>query len=232
MVYQVTLATRWRGIHGHFIRLRLLFFAVTELCGYNYVSTSMNIRQNIMKLVYPLIMKLQQKQVLKNMLTNDKHIPALVSFYDLQATAISGEPFSFSQLKGRKVLVVNVASNCGYTGQYAELEKLYRENKEKLVILGFPANDFKEQEPGNDESIASFCKLNYGVTFPLFQKHSVLKPQQNKIYQWLTDPALNGWNEQQPTWNFCKYLIDGQGTLLGFYAAPVSPLSSEIVSQL
>jgi glutathione peroxidase len=100
------------------------------------------------------------------------------------------------------------------------------------VILGFPANDFKEQEPGSDEEIASFCKLNFGVTFPLFKKQTVLDGNENAVYNWLTNPSANGWNQQKPTWNFCKYLVDENGKLIAFYPPAVSPLAAEVVSQL
>jgi glutathione peroxidase len=191
----------------------------------------MTIKQKIMKLVYPLIMKVQQPQASKNILKNELNIHPPVSFHSLQGTLISKQPFSFSTLKGKKVLLVNVASNCGYTGQYSDLETLYQQYKDKLIVLGFPANDFKDQEPGSNQEIANFCKINYGVTFPLFQKQSVLEGE-NQIYKWLSDPSLNGWNKQQPTWNFCKYLVDENGTLTGFFAAPVSPLADEIVSKV
>ena len=112
----------------------------------------------------------------------------------------------------------------GFTGQYEELENLYRENKDKLVILGFPANDFKEQEKKDNADIASFCKINYGVSFQLMQKSQVVKgAAQNPVFQWLSQPAQNGWCEQAPLWNFSKYLIDEQGVLQGFYSQMISP---------
>ena len=128
---------------------------------------------------------------------------------------------------------MNTASDCGYTGQYGELEKLSQENKETLVVLGFPANDFKEQEKGTDENIASFCKLNFGVTFPLLQKSKTVKGTgQNEIFQWLTHKNKNGWNDQAPTWNFCKYLVDEDGKLVHFFASSVEPMSSEVLKAI
>jgi len=159
-------------------------------------------------------------------------LPHRNPFHSLHATLNSKQPFDFAELTGKKVLIVNVASNCGYTPQYTELESLYQQYKTKLVILGFPANDFKEQEPGSDAEIASFCKLNFGVTFPLFQKQSVLNVNQNPVYKWLTDSSANGWNEQKPTWNFCKYLVDEEGKLVAFFPSAVSPLDDAIVSRL
>ena len=172
-------------------------------------------------------MKAEKKET-KNIHQNAHGAQSIVPFHSLEATLNSKQPFHFSQLKGKKVLLVNVASNCGYTPQYTELEALYQQSKEKLVILGFPANDFKEQEPGSDEEIAGFCKVNFGVTFPLFQKQSVLNTAGNRVYQWLTEPAANGWNNQKPTWNFCKYLVDENGNLVAFFPAAVSPLGNEI----
>ena len=155
----------------------------------------MTIRQYLLKALYPVIMLLGKLSPAKNavQLNKDNKEP-IVSFYSLQATAINGDTIRFSQFAGKKVLIVNTASDCGYTGQYAELEKLYEQEKDRLVIIGFPANDFKEQEKKNNDEIASFCKKNYGVSFLLMQKSVVLKKEnQNSVFQWLTDAAKNGW---------------------------------------
>ncbi len=128
-----------------------------------------------------------------------------------------------SEYKGKKIIVVNVASNCGYTNQYEELEKIFTENEKNLIILGFPSNDFNNQESGSDEEVAQFCKINFGVTFPLFKKASVISPNQQTIFQWLSNEKLNGWNNQEPVWNFSKYLIDEEGILKAFYGPAVSP---------
>lgn len=193
----------------------------------------MTIRQRIMKAIYPAIMFLTPKKKNMSQHNQDGQVKAPVSFYTLSATANNKTAFDFGQLQGKKVLIVNTASNCGYTAQYAELQKLYEQHKDKLVILGFPANDFKEQEKGTDEEIASFCQVNFGVSFPLMQKTTVIKSaQQNSVYQWLTDAAKNGWNSTPPEWNFSKYLVDENGTLIDYYPPSVSPLSEEIVSQL
>lgn len=135
----------------------------------------------------------------------------------------------FQELKGKKVLIVNTASNCGYTHQYAELQELYRSHSDTLTIIGFPSNNFREQEKGSDEEIATFCQVNYGVTFPLAKKSDVLKGEgQNKVFEWLTNKQLNGWNEQEPSWNFSKYLINEQGLLTHYFDPAVSPLSTEV----
>ena len=126
-------------------------------------------------------------------------------------------------------MLVNTASNCGYTSQYDDLQKLYESFRDKLVIIAFPANDFKEQEKGSDEEIAEFCRVNYGVTFPLAAKSSVVKGKhQNEVFKWLSDETLNGWNDQEPTWNFCKYLVDEEGKLIKFFDTGVSPLSDDV----
>lgn len=144
--------------------------------------------------------------------------------------SIDGKDFDYSQLKGKKVLIVNVASECGYTPQYEDLEKLYEAYKDKLVVLGFPANNFGGQEPGSNEEIQSFCKKNYGVTFPLFEKISVKGEDMHPIYKWLTTIDMNGWNDKEPKWNFNKYLIDENGNLTHYFSSAVKPMSDEIVS--
>ena len=161
--------------------------------------------------------------------TNVNNVSPYLSFYSLKAVLVNGTDFDFSTLKGRKVLLVNVASDCGYTPQYAELEKLFQSYKQNLVILAFPANDFKGQEPGNEKEIDEFCKKNYAVSFSLFQKHSVLEPDQHEVFRWLSHKNKNGWNDLPPSWNFCKYLVDENGRLQYFFAPYISPLSDEIV---
>ena len=154
------------------------------------------------------------------------------SFYDLSAKANNGIPISFKEYAGKKILLVNLASQCGYTPQYNELQKLQDDFKEKLIVLGFPSDDFGGQEPGSDEEIASFCQVNFGVTFQLFRKAEVIGPQMQGVYKWLADPSLNGWNSKEPTWNFCKYLVDERGQLLHFYSSSVSPLSDEVINSV
>lgn len=146
--------------------------------------------------------------------------------------SIDGTEYDYSGLKGKKVLIVNTASECGYTPQYEDLEKLYQSYKDKLIILGFPANNFGGQEPGTNEEIKEFCKTKYSVTFPMFEKISVAGDDMAPIYKWLTSKDLNGWNDQQPKWNFNKYLLDEEGNLVKYYSSAVKPMSDEIVSQL
>lgn len=188
----------------------------------------MTLGQRIKKAFYPLIMFATGKG--KNHLSNNReNKKPPVSFYNLKTVLNNGDQFSFDKLKGKKVLLVNTASNCGYTNQYSELEELYLQEKEKLVILAFPANDFKEQEKGNDAEIAQFCKINFGVTFPLMKKSTVIKnAYQNEVYKWLTDPNKNGWNDKPPVWNFSKYLVNEEGVLVYYFEPGVSPLSTEV----
>lgn len=156
-----------------------------------------------------------------------------VSFYSLHTFDNKGNDVNFEQFRGKKILLVNTASECGFTPQYEELEKLYQQYKGKLVIIAFPANDFGEQEKGSDDEVASFCKINYGVTFPLMKKSVVLKGQeQNAVFKWLSDKSKNGWNDQEPTWNFCKYLVDENGVLTNFYNSSVAPMSKEVIEAI
>jgi len=154
------------------------------------------------------------------------------SFYDFKMTANNGKEIDFSIYKGKKVLVVNVASECGYTPQYKELEQLHQLYKNKLEVIGFPADNFGHQEPGSDSDIAHFCEVNFGVTFQLFKKSSVVGDDQNPLYYWLSHKSENGWNNTPPKWNFCKYLVNEKGELIKFYSSAVSPMSDEIVKQL
>ncbi|MFP4091281.1 MAG: glutathione peroxidase [Cyclobacteriaceae bacterium] len=157
-------------------------------------------------------------------------IPA--SFHDFSLRNIEGKEINFSEFKGKKVLLVNVASRCGYTPQYEGLQELHEKYGDKVVVLGFPANNFGSQEPGSNQEIAAFCDKNYGVTFPMFEKISVKGIDKHPLYRWLSDSQLNGWNNQEPSWNFCKYLVDEQGKLLKFYPSSVKPMSDEIIKAI
>jgi len=191
----------------------------------------MTIRQSILKFLYPLITLFSG--LFKNGVeTNKEKIEPNSSFYSLSATLNNGQVFSFDSLKGYKVIIVNTASDCGFTAQYSQLEELYQLYKDKLKIIAFPANDFKDQEKGNDEDIAAFCKLNYGVSFLLMQKTKVVGSEQNDVFKWLSNKNINGWCNQQPEWNFCKYLIDENGVLLNYFPSAVSPLSKKVVGQI
>lgn len=158
--------------------------------------------------------------------------PSAMNFYDFKMNAIDGSVIDFSQFKGKKILIVNTASQCGYTSQYADLQKLHQQHGDKLVVLGFPANNFGGQEPGSNEQIQGFCQKNYGVSFQMFEKISVKGSDMHPLYQWLSDRNQNGWNDQAPSWNFCKYLISEEGKLLKFYGSAVKPMSEDITSLL
>jgi glutathione peroxidase len=191
----------------------------------------MSYRQSILKTVYPAIMWSSKSTGKKQILTNNNKVIAPVSFYSLTSKDINGNDFNFATLAGKKVLIVNTASNCGFTGQYEALEKLAKQYGDKLVVIGFPANDFKEQESADNSDIASFCKKNYGVTFLLMEKSSVIKGQsQNQVYKWLSDMSINGWCNQEPAWNFCKYVVNEQGVLTHYFPMTVDPLAPEVVA--
>lgn len=200
----------------------------------NRNSTNMTGKQKVMKAIYPVIMGVS-KLFGKNSkaMTNENTTRPKQPVYDLSVTLNNGSALPLSSLAGKKILVVNTASNCGYTNQYEDLQKLYKRYENKLVIIGFPANDFKEQEKGSDEDIAQFCKVNFGVSFPLAKKSVVVKsPEQNEVFDWLTHAAKNGWNEQQPSWNFSKYLLNEEGVLTNYFDPGVSPLSEEVIKAI
>jgi glutathione peroxidase len=154
------------------------------------------------------------------------------SIYEIKVKTIDGTETTLSSFKGKKMLIVNVASECGYTPQYADLQKLHEQYGDKVAVLGFPANDFGAQEPGNEETIKSFCQKNYGVTFPMFSKIQVKGNDMHPLYQWLTDPEKNGWNNRQPAWNFNKYLVDENGNLTDYFPSKVKPMDELILSKL
>ena len=156
--------------------------------------------------------------------------PMQNSIYEFKMKDIDGKEVDFSTYKGKKLLLVNVASKCGYTPQYADLQELNEKYGDKVTILAFPANNFGGQEPGTSEDIKEFCSANYGVTFQLFEKISVKGVDKHPLYRWLSDKNLNGWNNAEPSWNFCKYLINEKGDLVKFFPSSVKPLDNELVS--
>lgn len=148
------------------------------------------------------------------------------SIYDFKIRSIDGDLIDFSRYKGKNLLIVNVASKCGYTPQYADLEKLHENYGDKVVVLGFPANNFGNQEPGTNAEIAEFCQKNYGVKFQMFEKISVKGDDQHPLYKWLKEKT-----GQEPTWNFCKYLVKPDGTVK-FFPSKVKPLDAQILDEL
>lgn len=153
-------------------------------------------------------------------------LPSTASIYEFKINSIDGEPIDFAAYKGKNLLIVNVASKCGYTPQYADLEKLHEQFGDKVVVLGFPANNFGSQEPGSNMEIAEFCQKNYGVKFQMFEKLSVKGDDQHPLYAWLKEKTGS-----EPTWNFCKYLVKADGTVK-FFNSKVKPLDPQIVGEL
>lgn len=150
------------------------------------------------------------------------------SFYDFSLKSLDGkETIDFAKYKGKKVVVVNTASECGYTPQYADWQAFHKEHGDKIVVLGVPANNFGGQEPGSNKEIATFCQKNYGVTFQMLEKVSVVGSDQHPLFKWLSKKDLNGWNDKEPTWNFCKYVINEKGEVSHFFASGVKPNSPE-----
>lgn len=188
-------------------------------CTTTKTQKNMSTRQNMLKSFYPVLTSVTRFFGVNSKVVLPKTVSdPVTSVYTIPFELINGDTADLSAYRGKKIVVVNTASDCGYTGQYEELQKLYEQRKDELVIIGFPANDFKQQEKGSNEEIASFCKKNYGVDFPLAMKTTVIKSaDQHPIFQWLSDQKQNGWNEQAPSWNFSKYVIDEQGKLIGYF---------------
>jgi len=175
-----------------------------------------------------------KKTVSKKQTTQQTKTPQkMQTIYNYTFKDINDEDFSFADLKGKKILILNTASKCGYTPQYDALEKLYQEYKDQnFVIIGFPSDNFGGQEFDNNEEIATFCKLNYGVTFPLMSKSDVIGNNQNEVFKFLTKKAINGKSDNDVKWNFTKFLINEDGTLEASYPSKVTPDSKEIIDWL
>lgn len=154
------------------------------------------------------------------------------SIYDFKVEALDGGKIDFGRFKGKKILVVNTASECGYTPQYEDLQKLSEKYKDKLVIIGFPSNDFGKQEPGSNKEIATFCKKNYGVTFPMAAKIVVTGDDKAPIYHWLTEKDHNGYETTVVKWNFQKYLINEKGALVHVFYSKTKPMSEEMLKAI
>ncbi len=188
-------------------------------------------RQSFLRRIYPFIMGLTRLAgKYATIVRNEAGVAPRVAFSSLTIVSNKGDLVPMSRFEGKKLLLVNTASDCGYAGQFAELQKL-QQRFPALVIIGFPSNDFMEQEKGTDAEIAKFCHVNYGVSFMLAAKSSVIEgPQQNHVFHWLTDPASNGWNKQLPEWNFSKFLVNEAGELEYYFGPAISPLSKEVVN--
>ena len=158
--------------------------------------------------------------------------PPAKNIHDYSFKSIDGKTVKLSDFKGKKILFVNTASECGYTPQYKQLEELHKKYGNKVVVIGFPCNDFGGQEPGSNEEIASFCKKNYGVTFPMASKVSVKGDDTAPIFQFLTQKSLNGVKESEIKWNFTKFLLDENGKLIDSFPSKVKPMDDEIMKHL
>lgn len=158
--------------------------------------------------------------------------PAQTAIYDFKLKTLDGQDITLARFKGKKMLLVNVASECGYTPQYKNLQALSEQYKDKLVVIGFPANNFGGQEPGSSAEIKTFCTKNYGVTFLMMEKISVKGSDMHPLYKWLSTKEENGSCSDSPGWNFCKYLIDEKGNVVKFFNSKVDPLSKEITGLL
>ena len=169
------------------------------------------------------IFKVNEKAPDNNMIANENN------FYKLSANDIDGNKIDFSQFKGKKLIIVNVASKCGYTSQYKDLQELHKKYNDKITILAFPSNNFGFQEPGSNDQIEEFCETNYGIEFQLFEKSDVRGKNINSVYRWLSSINDNGWNDKSPRWNFFKYLVDETGSLKAVYSSNVNPLDNEII---
>ena len=219
------------------VKIGIAVLAVTVTawaCSSSKIQGNMSTRQNMLKSVYPALTSITRFFGVNSrvVLPEEKNAP-VVSLYEIPFETIAGEQTSLAAYKGKKIVVVNTASDCGYTGQYEELQTLYAQAKGEIMIVGFPANDFKAQEKGSNEQIASFCKKNYGVEFPIAAKASVGKGNsQHPVFVWLSDPAKNGWNKEAPAWNFSKYIIDEEGKLIGYFDPGVSPLGKDFLKAL
>ena len=164
----------------------------------------------------------------KNVIEHEGVVSGSKSFYDLSINDINGEEINLERFKGKKVMIVNVASRCGYTSQYKDLQSLYEKNKDKLEIIAVPCNDYGSQESGSNSDIKNFCETNYGVSFTMSSKQKIKSSPMSDLYRWLSDPKQNGWNSSLPSWNFCKYVINEDGQLTHFLRSGVSPTGKEM----
>lgn len=172
-----------------------------------------------------------QAQTKKNKNSKSENVMEKQTIYQFKVEDLSGKPFDFASLKGKKIMIVNTASKCGLTPQYKDLEAIYKEYKDKgFVIVGFPANNFASQEPGTNEEIGAFCQQNYGVTFPMMDKISVKGDDMNEVYKFLTEKSKNGLQDSEVEWNFQKYLINEKGELAKVIHPKTLPTDPEIIN--
>ena len=159
-------------------------------------------------------------------------IDPITTVFDYKIKNIYGDVVTLEKYRGKKILIVNVASRCGYTSQYKDLQKLQDRYKNKLQVIAFPCNDFGFQEPGTSEQIAEFCEVNYNIKFPIMEKINIRRSPSHPLYEWLSNSELNGWNDSKPKWNFYKYLINENGKLINIFNSGTSPLSTAIIEAI
>lgn len=176
--------------------------------------------------IYTFIASRFNAHDLKN--NTEIHLQAQKSslFYSFKYTLLEGKMVSFDQFKGKKVVIINTASKCGYTPQFSDWQEFHEKYGDKIVVLGFPCNQFLHQDPGSNDEIQNFCQRNYGVTFLMFEKVDVKGKDQSPLYRWLTNKSQNGWNDKVPSWNFCKYVVNEEGQLTHFFASAITPKDS------
>ena len=198
------------------------------------LNMEMSFRQKILKAAYPVFTALNRLTGAHAQIrTNEHGTEPLSPVLQIPVVMNDGSTKTLADFYGKKIMIVNTASDCGYTHQFDDLQKLYETMGNKLIIIGFPSNDFKEQEKGTDSEIESYCRRNYGVTFPLAQKSQVKKGSgQHPIYQWLSSKDQNGWNSKSPSWNFSKYLINEKGVLTHYFDPAVDPSGSEVMNAI
>jgi len=183
-----------------------------------------------MKYILLIIMSIFSVFTSSNKASKSNEVPA--SLYEISINSLDGQNLDLEQYKGKKILFVNVASKCGFTPQYEDLEKLQDNYADQLVVIGVPCNQFGGQEPGSPLEIQEFCQLNYGVSFPLTEKVDVKGTEQHPLYAWLTNKELNGTKSSSVKWNFQKYLVDENGQLIDFYYSTTNPTSKKITQHL
>jgi glutathione peroxidase len=194
---------------------KLISVSIVNFTENNIMKSSLS--SFVKQLIYFFLKRFMKKDIISAPLN---FVP-MDTIYGIKLLDITGKSTDLSVYRGRKLLIVNTASACGYTPQYAALQKLHE--KGEITVLGFPCNDFGAQEQGSESEISSFCEVNFGVTFPLFSKLHVKGEEQHPLYKWLSDPSKNGWNSQLPDWNFCKYLIDENGVMVKYFSSAVDP---------
>lgn len=174
------------------------------------------------------------KAFISTIATTDKDVKqkSLASIYDLKINNLKGQPIELSKFKGKRILFVNVASKCGFTPQYKELQQLHHTYKDHLVVIGVPCNQFGSQEPGKSNEIEEFCHVNYGVSFLITEKIKVKGAEQHPLYSWLTKKSMNGRQNSTVKWNFQKYLVDEHGEFLDYFYSITNPMNSRIIKYL